>query len=89
MLNNGLGHGETYSKISHIFIFLCIPPMAWPTQQHYYYHWLVIPIAFPVLPVYNIPFFLHSLLLLDNPEDGGSKVPVKVYSTTQLGKKSS
>jgi len=63
--------------------------MAWPTQQHYYYHWLVIPIAFPVLPVYNIPFFLHSLLLLDNPEDGGSKVPVKVYSTTQLGKKSS
>ena len=57
--------------------------MAWPTEQHYYYHWHVIPIDFPV---YNIPFFLHSLLLLDNPEVGGSKLPVKVYSTTQLEK---
>jgi len=60
--------------------------MVWPTQRHNYYQWLIIPIAFPVLHIYNIPFFLHSLLLLDNPEDEGSKLPVKVYSTIQMEK---
>jgi len=61
--------------------------MAWPTQQHHYYHWLVIPIAFPALPVYNIPFFLHSLLLLDNAEDGGSKTTCESILYHSAGKR--
>jgi hypothetical protein len=52
------------AKYHIYFIFLCIPPMAWPTEQHHYYHWLVIPVAFPVLSVYNIPFCSAQLTLL-------------------------